>query len=124
MNPARPGPKPGPVTEPVAPDCPVAGQRAAGDRASYAIHCGVLNVRGRRPRPGMTRRGDRTRTCNARLWRPLLYQLNYTPMTGVVPQRKTARSLMRGGRLERLSSLLAPPSTRVVEPFVLAIDQE
>jgi hypothetical protein len=45
-------------------------------------------------------------------------------MAGVVPQRKTARSLMRGGRLERLSSLLAPPSTRVVEPFVLAIDQE
>ena len=25
-------------------------------------------------------RGDRTRTCNQRFWRPLLYQLSYTPM--------------------------------------------
>ena len=24
-------------------------------------------------------RGDRTRTCNLRFWRPLLYQLNYAP---------------------------------------------
>ena len=80
----------------------------------YAIHCGVLNVRGRRPKPGMVRRGDRTRTCNARLWRPLLYQLNYTPMAGVVPQRKSRPYPDAGGRLERLSSLLAPPSTRAV----------
>lgn len=41
-------------------------------------------------------RGDRTRTCNTRLWRPLLYQLNYTPIILAV-QRKTARTLVRAG---------------------------
>ena len=29
-------------------------------------------------------RGDRTRTCGLRFWRPLLYQLSYTPAWAVV----------------------------------------
>jgi hypothetical protein len=37
-----------------------------------------------------SRRGDRTRTCNIRLWRPALFQLSYTPTSyygRVIPTR-------------------------------------
>ena len=29
--------------------------------------------------PQVPNRGDRTRTCNPRFWRPVLYQLSYAP---------------------------------------------
>ncbi len=32
--------------------------------------------------PGCSGRADRTRTCNRRFWRPLLYQLSYRPRFG------------------------------------------
>ena len=38
---------------------------------SYAIHCEVLNHQSRRPKSG-DRRGDTIRTCDARVWSPLL----------------------------------------------------
>src|SRR5687767_109344 len=34
----------------------------------------------RRPGRGCPGRGDRTRTCNLRFWRPLLYHLSYSPI--------------------------------------------
>src|SRR5699024_775249 len=43
-----------------------------------------------RLRQSQLRRGDRTRTCNLRFWRPLRYQLRHTPLIG--PER-SCRSL-------------------------------
>ena len=42
------------------------------------------------------RRGDRTRTCNRRFWRPMRYQLRYAPMNFGLETRNAARS--RSGR--------------------------
>jgi hypothetical protein len=102
-NPARPGPKPGPVTEPVVPDPPAADawvRPLAG--VLYAIRCGVDNHRSRRPRSGESR-GDRVRTCNLRFWRPLRYQLRHTPMQ--LPDTKKPPFPGFGGRL-RLRDLV------------------
>jgi hypothetical protein len=65
--------------------------------ACHAIHCGVLNVHVP-PACWAVRRGDRTRTCNLRFWRPALNQLSYTPMRSCrgAETRNAARS--RSGR--------------------------
>ena len=84
-NPACPGPRPGPVTEPVTPEVP--GRRRTMPPTGPhidAIHCGVLNTPVSRDRLG-TRRGDRTRICSRRFWRPLLNQLSYTPRKEALP---------------------------------------
>jgi hypothetical protein len=56
--------------------------RAAWCRARpgplYAIHCGVANFQRRRPWPGRST-GGRSRTRNARFWRPLLYLVELHP---------------------------------------------
>ena len=55
----------------------------------YADHlCGRSRHLGERPHvarvsgssPGNSDRGDRTRTCDPRFWRPMLYQLSYAPL--------------------------------------------
>jgi hypothetical protein len=43
------------------------------------VEFSILEPAGRRW-PRAARRGDRTRTCKRRLWRPLRYQLRHTPM--------------------------------------------
>ena len=37
------------------------------------------NPHGERGTMGVSGRGDRVRTCDLRIWSPLLYQLSYTP---------------------------------------------
>jgi hypothetical protein len=46
----------------------------------------------------MVRRGDRTRTCSLRFWRPTLNQLSYTP----IGKTKNRPVPVRGGRSRRL----------------------
>ena len=58
------------------------------------------------------RRGDRTRTCNLRFWRPLLYQLSHTPTlapTGM-PRRRTASG---GHGMPTAGESLDPTATSV-----------
>ena len=54
------------------------------------------------PEPGFAakNRGDRTRTCNPRFWRPVLYQLSYTPRSCVVSVSASPRASFEAvGRL-------------------------
>jgi hypothetical protein len=71
----RPGHRAGRSRSPGTP--PICG----GGRASYAIHCGIFNhqCHSARKCAGQSR-GDRTRTCNLRFWRPPRYQLRHAPM--------------------------------------------
>ncbi len=49
--------------------------------------------------PTNSGRGDRTRTCNQRFWRPLRYQLRHTPALaeglGIEPRRPEGRQLSK-----------------------------
>ena len=57
-------------------------------------------------------RGDRTRTCNRWFWRPVLYQLSYTPTT--VPRYFVSRcGVCRRQRGQNLFSSSRPGSFRL-----------
>ena len=70
-----------------------------------------VEVRACRPRRGSgaadVRRGDRTRTCNLRFWRPVLCQLSYAPRT----QRHRRR--WRGGHHSAQCGRKAPMDPRL-----------
>jgi hypothetical protein len=46
---------------------------------------------------GMVRRGDRTRTCSLRFWRPLLFQLSYTPRCRAIQRKRRPVPVRVGG---------------------------
>src|SRR5437867_7604502 len=65
--------------------------------------------------PSGAGRGDRTRTCNRWFWRPVLYQLSYTPTNARFLFRLPMQRVLPAARTELVQ--LHPP--RVV-PLVLA----
>jgi hypothetical protein len=57
----------------------------------HAIRCGVLKIQFAQE-SWAVRTSGRTRTCNLRFWRPLLFQLSYTRMCLELVNEKAARS--------------------------------
>lgn len=57
----------------------------------------------RRTRRAWSRRGDRIRTCSRRCWRPLLFQLSYTPSNRDCCRR---RGVLRAGKATMTDSVL------------------
>ena len=66
---------------------------ARPDPTTYAIHCGDINNTS--SSAGKDRKGSRSRTRNTRRWRPLLYQLSYTPSVVVQCPEKQNAALSR-----------------------------
>ena len=54
-------------------------RRSSRLRGPRRADCGDRSAEPDRARQAPSRRGDRTRTCNLRFWRPLRYQLRHTP---------------------------------------------
>lgn len=73
-----------------------------------------------------SRRGDRTRTCSIRLWRPALFQLSYTPTSYYgritptrfcsLPHRLLTRTLSDGLELFPLPFTASSPLTAFADP--------
>src|ERR671911_154825 len=97
-----------------------------------AVSSGSLNIfRGRptlvtppsirfaAPPPG---RADRTRTCNLRFWRPLLYQLSYSPRSWREADRllALARFAMQMMRATARTEFLQLEPRRIVAAVLLA----
>lgn len=124
-NPALPGPRPGPVTAPVVPD---AGRHRAhscpGRRNCFMPSTVEFSTHVRRRLTGArVRRGDRTRTCSLRFWRPLPYQLGHTPRKhtatrGVLTlQREEPPTRIGKAALAELTRGSAAPPTRGAQAF-------
>jgi hypothetical protein len=78
-------------------------------RVSSCIHCGDITGTNPAGVPA-ARRGDRTRTCSHRFWRPALNQLSYTPLWSCPGTKKPPIPGSRRAAFARLNASYPPHS--------------